>query len=210
LSGGGRAGNKIDSYMSWLRRLLRPRGAGDGLARWREAWSEVAARPGGVDADAVRDLRARLDRLNASDDDLEIEREMIEGLEQLLQFASTVAEQGLPAIGTGHRVVGTDICHFSAPVSMPDDPSQPSGRLLLTHTRAVFVGGARGVTVPWHAVTRVLHSDRDVVLVRVDSESLYRFRCNSFEDVLRAVFIAQRLATKRDGNRRRGEKQKDL
>lgn len=190
-------GNKIGNYMSWLRRLLRPRGAGDGLARWRDAWSEVAARPVGADAASVRDLRAQLDQLHASDDDLEIEREMLEGLDHLVQFASTVAEHGLPAISTGHRVVGTDICHFSAPASMPDDPSQPSGRLLLTHARAVFVGGARGVTVPWHAVARTLHSDRDLVLVRVDGEALYRFRCNSFEDVLRAAFIARRLAAER-------------
>ena len=176
--------------MSWLRRLLRPRGAGDGLARWRTAWSEVAARPGGADAASLRDLRARL--------------------EHLVEFASTVAQNGLPAITTGHRVVGTDTCHFSEPASMPDDPSQPSGRLLLTHARAVFVGGARGVTVPWHAIARVLQSDRDLVLVRADGEALYRFRCNSFEDVLRAAFIGRRLAAKREGNRGRGEREKDL
>ena len=196
--------------MSWLRRLLRPRGAGDGLARWRTAWSEVAARPGGADAASLRDLRVRLEHLHASDDDLEIEREMLEGLEHLVEFASTVAQNGLPAITTGHRVVGTDTCHFSEPASMPDDPSQPSGRLLLTHARAVFVGGARGVTVPWHAIARVLQSDRDLVLVRADGEALYRFRCNSFEDVLRAAFIGRRLAAKRQGNKGMGEREKDL
>jgi hypothetical protein len=196
--------------MSWLRRLLGPRAAGDALARWRTTWSEVAARQGGADATSVRDLRTRLEHLNASDDDLEIEREMLEGLEHLVEFASAVAQNGLPAITTGHRVVGADICHFSEPASMPDDPSQPSGRLLLTHARAVFVGGARGVTVPWHAIARVLQSDRDLMLVRADGESLYRFRCNSFEDVLRAAFIGRRLAANREGNRRRGEREKEL
>ena len=119
---------------------------------------------------------------------------MLDGLEQVLQFAATVDRDGLPAIATGHRVVGADVCHFIAPASMPDDPAQPSGRLLLTNARAIFVGGARGVTVPWHAVTQPHQADRDVVLVRVDGSALYRFRCNSFDDALCGAFIARRLA----------------
>ncbi len=180
--------------MSLLRRLLTPRGARGKLKEWHDAWSRAAANP---DLLNLQDLRVRLDGLFATNDDLEIEREMLDGLAHVLQFAADVAEGGLPVIATGHRVVGSDVCHFTAPVSMPDDPSQPSGRLLLTNARAIFVGGPRGVTVPWHAVARSLHAGRDLILVRVDGATVYRFRCNSFDDVLRAAFIARQLAGRR-------------
>ena len=149
-------------------------------------------------AHAVSDLRGRLEQLSAPDGDLEIEREMLEALEHVVDFAAAVAEGGLPAIATGHRVVGTDVCHFTAPVSMPDDPTQPSGRLLLTNARAIFVGGARGMAVAWHAITQPTQSHRDLILIRTDGTALYRFRCNSFDDAICAAFIARRLAPRHD------------
>lgn len=163
------------------------------MQRWRIDWMKAVSNP---DAAALRDLRAHLDQLPVSDEDLEIEREMLEGLEHLTDFASTVARNGLPSLPTGHRVVGSDTCHFTAPASMPDDPAQPSGRLLLTSARAIFVG-ARSVTVPWHAVGQSMQTDRDLILVRLDGSALYRFRCNSFDDALCGAFIARRLARPR-------------
>lgn len=71
-------------------------------------------------------------------DDLEIEEEMLDGLRQLLELERELRASHLPRVETSHRVVGSDRCHFSAPVSMPDDPAQPTGRLLLTSTRAAF------------------------------------------------------------------------
>ena len=180
--------------MRLLRRLFQPRGARGRLKEWHDAWTRAASEP---DVSKLEELRRGLDRLDTSDADFEIEREMLGGLEHVVEFAADVTAGGLPGIATGHRVVGTDVCHFTAPVSMPDDPSQPSGRLLLTNARAIFVGGARGVTVPWHAVGRSMHADRDLILVRADGTSLYRFRCNSFDDVLRAAFIARQLAGRR-------------
>ena len=186
--------------MTWirrgfLRRLFASRAAGRELKEWRRAWTEAASNP---DPEKVRALRARLDQLAAPDadleGDLEFEREMLDALEHVLGFASTVARDGLPAIATGHRVLGADVCHFIAPASMPDDPAQPTGRLLLTNARAIFVGGARGITVPWHAVAQPIQTDRDIVLVRVDGTAIYRFRCNSFDDALCGAFIARRLA----------------
>jgi len=177
--------------MGFLRRLLAPRHLNRGVKEWRKSWTEVAAAP---DREKLRDLRARLDQLTPPDGDLEVEREMLDGLDHLVEFAAAVADRGLPALPTGHRVVGADVCHFSAPASMPDDPAQPSGRLILTNARAIFVGGARGVTLAWHAVAQPLQADRDLVLVRVDGSALHRFRCNSFDDALCAAFIARRLA----------------
>jgi hypothetical protein len=80
---------------------------------------------------------------------------------------------------------------------MPDDAAQPSGRLILTSGRAIFVGGARGVTVAWHSVAEPMQADRDLILVRADRETVYRFRCNSFGDALAAAFVARQLAGRR-------------
>ena len=132
-------------------------GGGNGATRARRR------RPADVEA-----LAAALAALALPEDDIEIEREMLDWLEQL---AAIHAAPGLPIVETGHRVVGTDVCHFTAPASMPDDPSQPSGRLILTNARAIFAGGARAVTVPWHAAGRILQQERDVVIVRHDRDA---------------------------------------
>jgi hypothetical protein len=147
-----------------------------------------------ANSDALAALDSRLDAMGLPDEDIEIEREMLDGLRELIELRAAVESNGLPLLETGHRVIGTDRLHFIAPVSMPDDSAQPSGRLLLTGTRAIFVGGARTTTVPWHAVGEARHDRRDVVLIRKDRENLYRFRCNSFADALCGTYMSQRLA----------------
>jgi hypothetical protein len=162
------------------------------LAEWRRAWLAVSQKHPS-DERAVAALAERLEALGLAEDDVEVEREMLDALRQLAHLSSAVETAGLPLLETGHRVVARDICHFSAPVSMPDDPVQASGRLLLTNARAVFVGGAKATTLAWHGVAGVLQSDRDLVLIRRDVETLYRFRCNSYGDALCAAFLARRL-----------------
>ena len=164
------------------------------LAAWQREWGAAAAQ---ADPATVAVLGSRLDAMGLSDEDLEIEREMLDGLRELIDLRTIVESNGLPVLETGHRVIGSDRLHFSAPVSMPDDSSQPSGRLLLTGTRAIFVGGARTTLVPWHAVGDARHDRRDVVLIRKDRENLYRFRCNSFAEALCGTFMSQRLAAVR-------------
>ena len=164
---------------------------------WRRLWALAVAAPHRARA---QDLRARLHQMGGDDpedDAHEIEREMLEGLEALVQLAEIVEQRGPPTIVTGHRAVGSDRCHFSAPSSLPDDPAQPSGTLLLTSTRMVFVGGARGMTIPWHTVGECSRHDRDLVVVRRDAHGIQRVRCNSFADVLRAAFLARHLAARR-------------
>ncbi len=78
---------------------------------------------------------------------------------------------------------------------MPDEAAQPGGRLLLTSARAIFVGSGRGATVPWHAVTRPAQAERDLVLIRTDGSTRYRFRCNSYGDALCALVTARQLIT---------------
>jgi hypothetical protein len=182
-------------WFSWLRRSNRNENGR--TQEWRRTWAAAAGTP---DAAVARDLRAKLADLVGTDGDdeaYEIEREMLDGLDALVELAGSVANGGPPTIPTGHRAVGADWCHFSAPVSLPDDPAQPSGTLLLTSTRMVFVGGARAVTIPWHSVGECTHHDRDVLLVRVDRQDLQRIRCNTFADALRAAFLARHLSARR-------------
>ena len=166
---------------------------------WRQAWRTACADP---TPDRVTALRTALAGLALSADDLEIEQEMLDGLADLVALRDAVAREGLPAIETGHRVVGADRCHFSATASMPDEPAQPAGRLLLTGTRAIFVGGARAITVPWHGVAEIVNQERDLVLVHVGRETAHRFRCNIYGEALAAAFLAGQLAPKQRRNSR--------
>jgi hypothetical protein len=178
--------------MRWFRR------SGDESRRaqeWRAACREAAAAP---DERRLEGLRTELEAWGCAEEDIEVERELLDGLRDLLDLTKIVADLGLPALETGHRVVGRDACHFSVSCSMPDEPGGPSGRLLLTAGRAIFVGGARGTTVAWHAVREALNAERDLVLIRADRQDLYRFRCNSFSDAWRGRFIARQLMAARN------------
>jgi hypothetical protein len=139
-------------------------------------------------------LSVSLAALGLPEEEVEIEREMLAGLEHLANIQSSLPAGTLPSVETGHRVVGTDRCHFSAPVSMPDEPAQPSGRLILTNVRAIFAGGGKATTIPWHAVADVLQAERDVILVRRDRDNFHRFRCNVYADALEAAWLARALA----------------
>lgn len=164
------------------------------LAEWRRNWALALERP---DPAAVASLAARLAALGLPDDDIEVQREMLDALRELVRFRTGLEASGLPVVQTGHRVIGTDTCHFSAPASMPDEEGQPAGRLLLTGTRAVFAGGGRTKALPWHSVGKVVSADRDIVVFRKGQDSVHRFRCNTFADALCGVDIAQRLADAR-------------
>ena len=178
-------------WFDWLRR----KGAEDRWAEtWKKDWAAAAAEPDQVKAAA---LRARLDEAGPDDERFEIEREMLEGLEAVVELGTTLETRGPAAIVTGHRAVGSDRCYFSAPVSVPDDPAQPSGTLLLTNVRAIFVGGSKAVTIPWHAVGRTFPQDRDLVLIRGDQQDLHRFRCNTFADAMQAAVLARHLSKRR-------------
>jgi hypothetical protein len=158
---------------------------------WHRRWRNICQTPS---LEAVAELGDALDVLNLPEDEVEVEREMLEGLRHLVARQAAATSGSLPLVETGHRVVGTDRCHFSAPASMPDDANQPSGRLILTHVRAIFAGGGKATTIPWHAVSDVVHQERDVILIRRDRETMYRFRCNLFGDALEAAWLARTLA----------------
>jgi hypothetical protein len=164
------------------------------LRRWREAWTQVAA---SSEHELVAQLAAELDGFGLPEDDIEIEREMLEALCDRRELLATVRTSGLPTVETGHRVVRGEPCHYSAPVSMPEEPGQPAGRLLMTSTRAIFVGGANGLAAAWHTISDATHVERDLVLMRNGRDQVYTFRCNSYGDALRAAFIAGELVARR-------------
>jgi hypothetical protein len=172
----------------WLRKA--DGGQNGGARAWREAWTRAVA---SLDRDAVGPLEAALRRDPPVADDIEVEEEMLDGLRQLLDLERDLAAARVPIIETSHRVVGADRCHFSAPVSMPDDPAQPTGRLLLTSTRAVFAGGARTPALAWHAAANVVQTGRDLLVVSRNGEDGHRFRCNSYADALCGAAIARHL-----------------
>jgi hypothetical protein len=171
------------------------------LREWRDGWAQAAASPAADRADRIERLRAGLDALGLPADEVEIEREMLDALLEREALASAVRVSGLPIVETGHRIVGAERCHFTAPASMPDEPAQPGGRLLLTSGRAIFVGGANGLAAAWHTVGDAHHIDRDVVLVRPGHDRIYRFRCNTFGDAMRGAFIAGELVAMRRARR---------
>jgi hypothetical protein len=176
----------------WLTRAASR--AGDPLRDWRRDWNAMIACP---DRAAHARLQAELTALAAGTDDVEVEQEMLDALDAVVTLTDQLARAGLPFIETSHRVIRGEVCHFTAPVSMPDDPAQPSGRLLLTPARAVFIGGPKGLAIPWHAASEIVRRDRDLVITRADQQALFRFRCNSYSDALSAEFIARRLAAPR-------------
>jgi hypothetical protein len=182
------------ALFGWWRRSTTPE---TGLVAWRRHWDEASRTPTRAAAAA---LAAELDALALPPDDVEVEREMLDGLTALLDLSDAI-DGGLPAVETGHRIVGADRCHLSTPVSRADDESQASGRLLLTSQRAIFLGGASAVSLPWHTVAETAVVARDLVLVRRGREAAFVFRCNTYADALCAHLIAARLA---DGQRRGG------
>ena len=171
----------------WLKHgKKRPRGP---LDEWRAAWT--AAIEGGSTSEA--ELRRQLEALTPTVPDVELELEMLEALERLRTVQRAVAAGSLPTIETGHRVIGTETCHFSAPASIASDQAQTTGRVLFTATKAVFVGSGRTATHAWHTIHAIARIERDLLLARADGSAAAHFRFNSFTDAIVSSFLAHQL-----------------
>jgi hypothetical protein len=177
--------------VEWFRRNRAP-DEDPRLTAWRKSWTAAAASGDGA---AAGPLGRELDELGCPHEEIEIEREMLGALIDLAALTTSVKRDGLPAIVTGHRIIRDERCHFTAPVSMPDEPSQPGGRLFLTDRRAAFGGGAASSSVAWHRVSEVIAIERDLMLIGASQAMLSRFRCNSYSDVLCAAFLARELSS---------------
>jgi|SRR5687767_1600694 len=177
------------SVFGWLRG--RRSGSGRPRDEWRRAWEQAVEVE---DVSQLGPLKERLEPLNAPGDDVEVELEMLDGLEQLKGLLDATS---LPVVETQHRVVAGDVCHFTAPASLPDDPGQASGRVLFTGTKSIFVGGALTQPIPWHSVRYVGRSGRDVSLGRHDETVAAHFRFNTYGDAVVATYLARRLSVLR-------------
>ena len=158
---------------------------------WHQAWSNAMTKEDGA---AAAQLRAELMAFASTDGDVELEEEMVDALERIAHLKGTA--DTLPVVATQHRVIGHEPCHFTAPASLPADPSQPSGRVLLTATRSVFVGGGRTSAVAWHTVRHIARTDRDVIFARADGTGAAHYRFNTFADAAEAAYLARRLSAR--------------
>jgi hypothetical protein len=167
----------------WLRKEKRD----SALDEWRNAWAAA------IEQEAAGDgaLRDRLHDLSAVEPDVEIELEMLDGLDQLRGIQRMVSAGELPCVETQHRVIAAERCHFTAPASSGEDQAQSTGRVLLTGSRAVFVGAGRTSVTPWHQVHEVARIDRGVALVRGDGSPAALFRFNSYGDALVCAYLAR-------------------
>ena len=172
--------------MSWSFFKKRAPSVHPDVALWWNDANAVALRP---TRDGVDDLRPRL-APEVDLDERERQIEMLEGLDHLCLVAGSEA---VPVLDTQHRVIGTDACHFMAPVGAPDH-GDAIGKLFLTSQRVIFAGGA-SIAWPWHRVRRVSRHERDVLFEGGDTLAL-RLRCNSYADALAATAIGERLRHK--------------
>src|SRR3954451_9257769 len=165
------------------------------VRRWRESWasSEPAA-----ERAVIARLAGELEQIGLPDEEIEIEREMLQALIDRDELScATRASGGLPRLEAGDRVVRGEPCPFSAPAAPVGQNRQPTGRLLLTSGRVIFVGGGAAVAIPWHALSAAAHADRHLVLVQSGGAVAYRFRCNSYTDALCAAFIGREILAAR-------------
>ena len=161
---------------------------------WRSVWNTSIESEDGT---RLGQLRAGLAGLDDDGGDVEVELEMVDALEQLLALRRSAADGALPVVETHHRVIGVEACHFTAPASLPADPAQPSGRVLFTSSRSLFIGGGTTTGLPWHAVQHIVRQERDLLLARAGGTDGAHFRFNNYADAVVSAFLARRLKTAR-------------
>ena len=155
-------------------------------------WSEANALARRPDANRLAALRAQVADAAKAPDIAELQEEMIDGLERVLALAR---EPALPVIATQHRVIGHEVCHFIAPVSLIEEVDA-SGKLFATAERLVFASG----TVrqwPWYAIAFLTRVERDVVIDLRGRPAAARLRTNTYGDALLVVALAERLRANR-------------
>ena len=157
--------------MAWLGETRRQRRR-SAVEQWRKDWEAACAAPSRQQVEALRS------RLNESSGPTttatRFEREMLDGLEAVAELSATVSAYGLSPIPTGHRAVGHDRCFFSAPASLPDDPAQPSGTLLLTRRAPSSLAGRGRSPCPGTASHAACARSATCVLVRANQQDLHR------------------------------------
>jgi hypothetical protein len=173
--------------------------------RIRDYRREVEVATAAQDRGALERVLARREELALSEDDVAIELEMIEGHLQALDLGEAIARgERPPVVETGHRVLGTDTCYFTAPASALTRGADQTGRLFLTSRRLVFMGGSVK-SVSWGTVAELREDGRDIIVLSPAGELAHRFRCNSYIDSKRGIFLARWLRTEARNGLGRGQ-----
>ena len=133
-------------------------------------------------------LHARVVRATDDLDEAERQEEMIDGLRQMLVIAETA---DLPVVVTQHRVIGTDVCYFVAPVSLAADVAAP-GKLFVTANRLIFASG-RVQAWPWHRVHEIVRAGRALGVMLSGGSEGVRLQCNTYGDALVVWHLSTRL-----------------
>jgi hypothetical protein len=153
---------------------------------WWQAADAAAEAPTGA---AVDSLAVSLTPTSAASDELERQQEMLSGLRDLVELASS---DTLPVINTQHRAIGQDACHFIAPVSLAVEGGG-AGKIFLTSARLVFVGG-RLRSWPWHRVRKITRAGRNLLIIIAGEGEDLLLQCNTYSEALVARYFIQRLA----------------
>jgi len=156
----------------------------DTSAWWRDA-NALAAHP---DAERLPALRATVVDAASAPDAAELQEEMLDGLERLIAL---ISNESLPVIATQHRVIGTEACHFIAPVSLIEQVDT-AGKLFATAERLVFAAGTVRQWA-WHSIAAVTREERDAVIDLRGRPSAARLRTNTYGDALIIAALAERL-----------------
>lgn len=178
--------------MSLLGRFFSSSADRDLDRRVRLFRAEVLAAREAPDEVLLTNLLNRPAALGLTEDDVALELEMVEGLLEVITLrAGSAVGAGLPELATNHRAVAGEPCRFVAPVSRPDAPNDPGGKLFFTDRRIVYLGSP-SLTISWAHVAAVRDADRDLI-VRARPDVVRTFRCNSYVDTLRGAYIASVL-----------------
>jgi hypothetical protein len=163
-----------DNSDSGLRRQFRA-AVQEGLAGDRETLERLLQMPAA---------------LGITEEEVELELEMVHGALDRLALRERLARDGLPILEHQHKALGADRCHFRCSAFTVDEAGHRPGRLFLTHRRLVFLASPL-LALPWSATASIEDDERDIVVNTVTPGVSYRFHCNSFSDARCGVLIAQ-------------------
>lgn len=127
-----------------------------------------------------------------SEDEVELEVEMLTGALDAIALRERIVAEGLPVLAHQHKALGDDRCHYLASVFLADDDGHRTGRLFFTNRRLFFLASPV-LTVPWSRIAALEAEERDLLIRTVGGGEVYRFRCNSFSDARCGVVVAGAL-----------------
>lgn len=184
---------------SWFKSLTRRLRGEPSDPREAERQARVRAFHGTVQRAIASGARAPLEALRQpppdlglSEDEVELELEMVQGALDAMDLDARLASEGLPVLAHQHKALGDDRCHFLASVFLADDDGHRTGRLFFTNRRVFFLANPV-LSVPWSRVASLEEDERDLVIATVGAGEMYRFRCNSFSDARCGALMARAL-----------------